>query len=63
MNNNTDSKATSQLNQEMHLENCQISKMELSLGNSQRLKGMLRRNIEHILKKRIYEKLRFSEMN
>ena len=32
MNNNTDSKATSQLNQEMHLENCQISKMELSLN-------------------------------
>ena len=27
------------------------------------LKGMLRRNIEHFLKGRIYEKLGFSEMN
>ena len=34
MNNNTDSKATLQLNYEIHSENCQISKMELSLGNS-----------------------------
>ena len=31
MNSNTDSKATLQLNQEMHLENCQTSKMELLL--------------------------------
>ena len=34
MNNNTDSKATLQLNQEIHSENCQTSKMELSYGNS-----------------------------
>ena len=34
MNNNTDSKATLQLNEEIHSENCQTSKMELYLGNS-----------------------------
>ena len=39
MNNNTHSKATSQLNEEMYSENCRISKMELSLRNSQRLKS------------------------
>ena len=39
MNNNTDSKATLQLNQEIQSQNCQTSKMELYLGNSQRLKS------------------------
>ena len=34
MNHNTDSKATLQLNLEIHSENCQTSKMELYLGNS-----------------------------
>ena len=40
MNHNTDSKATLQLNLEIHSENCQTSKMELYLGNSQRLKPL-----------------------
>ena len=34
MNNNTDSKATLQLNYEIYSENCQTSKMEISLGSS-----------------------------
>ena len=34
MNNNTDSKATLQLNWEIYSENCQTSKMELYLGNN-----------------------------
>ena len=34
MNNNSDSKATLQLNYETHSENCQASEMELYLGNS-----------------------------
>ena len=39
MNNNTDNKATSQLNEEVHPEISQISLMDLSFGNSQRLKS------------------------
>ena len=39
INNNIDSKATPQLNYEIHSENCQTSKVEFSLGNSQRLKS------------------------
>ena len=34
MNNNTDSEATLQLNKEIHPQNCETSKMELSLENS-----------------------------
>ena len=34
MNNNTDSKATLQLNYEIHSENCQTSKLELYLRNN-----------------------------
>ena len=34
-----------------------------SLTNFEIIKGMIRWNIEHFLKKRKYEKLGFSEMN
>ena len=34
MNNNTNGKATLQLNEEIHLKKCQTSKMEFSLGSS-----------------------------
>ena len=47
MNNNTDSKAAQQFDQERHSENCQTPKIELSLGNSERLKsaGHFHRNV------------------
>ena len=44
---------------------CKIKLYEEVKKNIQQpdFKGMLRRNIEHFLKKRKYEKLGFSEMN
>ena len=45
---------------EEHFGPSKASQMELFEGTVDELKGMLRLNIEHFLKKRIYEKLGIS---